>query len=604
MAELLDKKAKWQEIANRGLQDNFDPQTRVKFDEAVKRGLITIPAAAQGGLVQQPTQITEQPKPNKTSFGQNLLGVGEAAATFLTGVVAQPVAGLAGLAEAAGAGDLIPSFITGGDEEISSAADRVNQVAQRMTFSPRTEAGRDALSMISVPFEALSKVTRGAGEKVLDATGSPALATTTQVGLESLASLPFLKIGAKTPAGRSREVAAATKAGESIGVDVNAPLTEVRSQVISSAENQTGGAVSRGENIQQVQNAVQRAAADAKVVVDDLYAAARNTNAGIEVGQLKDFRTIVEESLTDFDTQDMPIVQRRLAEISSMSGNTADFSVNMNEIAKFRQRINKNRPAVTDASQGAALNIIKGQLDNFLDAQFNSSMVSGDPKSIARWRSANEAFKVYRDTFSANKVIKQLAGQDANPTEIRSWIYGASSIGARKEASTTVNALKGILGEDSPQFAALRQDALFDIMEPLIREQPNFKAFAANYDRFVKNNKPLNEALFPESISSLDNLRTFAGATENAGSKGFQIDVDKIVTRGLFGNSLARNAAKLSLLGQASRLMRRAVTKSDKQRLMSEVLGYDSTAPLIQKAPVRAQSVVQTGIDQDEQKDN
>lgn len=34
---------KWQEIANRGLQDRFDPETRARFDEAVRRGLITIP---------------------------------------------------------------------------------------------------------------------------------------------------------------------------------------------------------------------------------------------------------------------------------------------------------------------------------------------------------------------------------------------------------------------------------------------------------------------------------------------------------------------------------------------------------------------------------
>jgi len=40
---MATKKEKWQEIANRGLQDKFDPNTRAKFDEAVKRGLITLP---------------------------------------------------------------------------------------------------------------------------------------------------------------------------------------------------------------------------------------------------------------------------------------------------------------------------------------------------------------------------------------------------------------------------------------------------------------------------------------------------------------------------------------------------------------------------------
>ena len=46
-------KEKWQEIANRGLQDKFDPATRAKFDEAVRRGLITMNAPqqpAQGGI--------------------------------------------------------------------------------------------------------------------------------------------------------------------------------------------------------------------------------------------------------------------------------------------------------------------------------------------------------------------------------------------------------------------------------------------------------------------------------------------------------------------------------------------------------------------------
>jgi len=39
---MATKQEKWQEIANRGLQDKFDPATRAKFDEAVKRGLILV----------------------------------------------------------------------------------------------------------------------------------------------------------------------------------------------------------------------------------------------------------------------------------------------------------------------------------------------------------------------------------------------------------------------------------------------------------------------------------------------------------------------------------------------------------------------------------
>ena len=39
---MATKKEKWQEIADRGLQDNLSADARPRFDEAVKRGLITI----------------------------------------------------------------------------------------------------------------------------------------------------------------------------------------------------------------------------------------------------------------------------------------------------------------------------------------------------------------------------------------------------------------------------------------------------------------------------------------------------------------------------------------------------------------------------------
>ena len=45
----MTKQEKWQEIANRGLQDQFDPNTRAKFNEAVKRGLIVMPNSESSG---------------------------------------------------------------------------------------------------------------------------------------------------------------------------------------------------------------------------------------------------------------------------------------------------------------------------------------------------------------------------------------------------------------------------------------------------------------------------------------------------------------------------------------------------------------------------
>ena len=58
---MTDKKQKWQEIANRGLQDKFDPQTRAKFDEAVSRGLIKMPDATNAAPQPEPQGVDSRP---------------------------------------------------------------------------------------------------------------------------------------------------------------------------------------------------------------------------------------------------------------------------------------------------------------------------------------------------------------------------------------------------------------------------------------------------------------------------------------------------------------------------------------------------------------
>ena len=530
-------------------------------------------------------------RPDAPTVTEALRGTGEAATTFLTGAFAQPVAGLAGI------GELVSSFVMGEDDALFQATERINQVARALTFQPRTKTGQDILEMVSVPFEKFGELTTKGGDVVFEETGSPGLATMAKVGLESLAALPFIGRG-RGPLQRRADVEQVRQAGQDIGVDVDAPTVAQRGQVIESAEAQTGGAVAVAQNLEQVQSAIVSAKADAKVVVDDLFDQARGTNAGIQVGQLKSFEEIVRKSLEGFDIQDMPIVRRRLDEISSIQAAPENFSINMNEIAKFRRRLNRNRAAATDTAQNSALGVIKGQLDTFLDAQFNSDMVTGNPAAIERWKGANDAFRQYKETFSDNKVIKQLAEQEATPEMVRRWIFGASSVGAKAEAGAVVGRIKSIVGEDSPQFVALRQDALFDIMEPLLREEPNFPAFARNYDKFVKRNPTLNKELFPDSISDLDKLRGFSAAIENNRASGFRINVDQSISRALFGHGIAKAGLKVSLMGQVIGLIKRAAGRSDKQRLMSELLGYDVTTPTIPFAPVGAISTIETAEQQ------
>jgi len=568
---MADNLARFQEIARRGLQDQLDPTSRARFDEAVNRGIITVEGPGLGGIAK---------------------GTGEALLTFLTGAVAQPVAGAGGIIEG------ISSFIRGEEDAAFAGAERVRELSEQLTFQPRSPVGQQILGAAGTALEPLMEAAENIGGIVQRATtgmpGSNVQAALAQAGFE----LAPGGVGFKRPrtfGQRRQDVAKVEQAAADIGLETGAPIAAQREQIIQSARTQVGDRVVRGQDFEQIQTAVQTAKRVTNEQVNRLYDLARNTKAAVRVEELNRFPAIAREALADFDIEDMSKVKLRLDEFDKIRELPDTASVKMNEIAKFRRRINKNRPPVTDLDQNAALGILKGELDSFIDGQFNADMISGDSRAIQRWKDARGAFAEYKRTFSDNKTIKQLAEQNATPEEIRNWIFGASAIGAKKQAGDVVGRLKGILGEDSTQFASLRQDALFDITEPLLRETPNFKTFANNYDKFVKNNPTLATQLFPDSVSNLDKLRSFAAAVDRGTSKGMKFDLTQALARTIWGHGIAKGAVRVSLGAQAIGLMRRAVGKSPKQRIMADVLGYNPVTPLIPLSPVVIGGVIETG---------
>ena len=90
--------------------------------------------------------------------------------------------GLAGIVTGMG-NDIIPAF--GGTPD-KSAADAATEMAQRLSYEPKTGPGKFAGAAIDLPFELFGKMTRAAGEKVQDTTGSPLAATAVDTALQAL----------------------------------------------------------------------------------------------------------------------------------------------------------------------------------------------------------------------------------------------------------------------------------------------------------------------------------------------------------------------------------------------------------------------------------
>jgi len=106
--------------------------------------------------------------PIERTLGEQALGGLEAAGTIASSVIAEPAAGIAGLATAA---------LT---QDPAAAAAVVEGVRESLTFQPRTPAGQENIQVIGEAIapvgEALGAAEQALGGATLEATGSPALA--------------------------------------------------------------------------------------------------------------------------------------------------------------------------------------------------------------------------------------------------------------------------------------------------------------------------------------------------------------------------------------------------------------------------------------------
>lgn len=151
-------------------------------------------------------------------IGERIRGGLEAAGTLVSGAIAEPVAGLAGTGRA-----LLP-----GQQGVG--AQTVESVRDALTFTPRTERGRQVLQSISgtiAPIiEPLIQAGEIAGGATLEATGSPALAAGVQSAIQGAPDIVGTKFGSRaartidTPRPDAQAIREATEATRKTGVEL------------------------------------------------------------------------------------------------------------------------------------------------------------------------------------------------------------------------------------------------------------------------------------------------------------------------------------------------------------------------------------------------
>ena len=114
------------------------------------------------------SQVTDLYLPKTPTASDKIVGAAETGLSAVTGAIAEPAAGLAGIA-----GSVLPG-------EEGQGADWVESAREALTYQPKTEAGQDISKAVGEVVQPVAEVVEGAekalGDAVFDATGEAWLA--------------------------------------------------------------------------------------------------------------------------------------------------------------------------------------------------------------------------------------------------------------------------------------------------------------------------------------------------------------------------------------------------------------------------------------------
>lgn len=159
-------KEKWQEIANRGLQDKFDPVTRAKFDEAVKRGLILIPNATENIQLNEdvPTpenlamqRPTQEPMQN---IADDVIGAAEVAKSIVGGVIGFGAGAIQAAAQLTPAFQMIKLLTGKTPTSYDEAVESMAETQEFFSSQPETEQGKKNMELLNASMNTLSEITK------------------------------------------------------------------------------------------------------------------------------------------------------------------------------------------------------------------------------------------------------------------------------------------------------------------------------------------------------------------------------------------------------------------------------------------------------------
>jgi len=146
---------------------------------------------------------------------------------------------------------------------------------------------------------------------------------------------------------------------------------------------------------------------------------------------------------------------------------------------------------------------------------------------------------------------------------------------------------------------------MFNLVEPLLSDTPNYQAFTRRYDQFAKRN-PAYEEMFTKNAK--DEFRSMYAAAKAAQKREpTRRNIKDIIRNSLpvalFGHGIAKAGLKVRAAKNMTDLMIEQRSSSLQREVMSEFLGYEPQIPLF-VTPAKRAAAIEAGVQSVSQQQN
>lgn len=390
---------------------------------------------------------------DEPSIGDQAVGAIENVAALATGALAEPVAGIAGIAQS------LNPFA-----EPGAGAQAVEATREALTFKPRTEAGQEQQQAIGETLapvgQALSSVEKFLGDNTLSLTGSPALAAIAHtlpsaalelIGLKGARRLssvkdPSSKLIRKTLVESAPDIDKIKNASRAIFNELDSSGVSIKQSALRSLESNLD-AIAKKEGIDP------RVTPEAAGAIDAVRESIAKGES-ISTSELDTLRTIAKNSIVPTDANKVRVGSAVVDEIDSFLDNIKSTDIEKGsqisaaEVGKKYKAARKlwgrakraemlQQAIETGSSRKAGVEKgIRNELNNLLNRKKSRKFLSREDVQAIR--------KVTDGDFKQNfaSLIGGMGLKLENSPSLFSSIIGGGGLGA---IATTVPGLGGAL---------------------------------------------------------------------------------------------------------------------------------------------------------------